>query len=117
MKNPILKLLPLVVLCACATSTYGSKNVVSNLGTKENPIKADMPMGQRAYLNRLRCADNNPPSYYRVGNVGFGVFGHIVDLYDVTCKNSAPESSKLYMDMYFPNYFETNAPQGFTLVN
>ncbi|MDQ4421378.1 hypothetical protein OOT33_13190 [Sphingobium sp. DEHP117] len=37
------------------------------LGTKENPVRAESPAGQRAYLSRLKCPDNSTPSFMRAG--------------------------------------------------
>lgn len=85
------------------------------LGSKENPVRADMPAGQRAYLNRLRCADGARPSYSRVGSFGAGVYGRIIDGYEVLCKDSTPEQSMIYMDMYHPGHKEAAAVAGFTI--
>lgn len=117
MHKPISLLLLFTLFAFVGCATAPSLAVNNNLGTQENPIKADMPQGQRAYLNRLRCKDNTTPSYYRIGNVGIGAFGHIVDLYQLNCANSEPKESKLYMDMYFPGHVENNAPNGFTIVD
>lgn len=86
------------------------------LGSEENPIRAAMPEGQRAYLSRLRCSDGSAPAYHRRGNVGHGVFANIVDLYDVTCAGAEPASSEIYMDMYHAGYIEKRAVPGFTIV-
>ena len=86
------------------------------LGSKENPVRADMPGGQRAYLNRLRCADGARPTYSRVGSFGAGVYGRIIDGYEVLCKDSAPEKSMILMDMYHPGYKEPAAVPGFTIL-
>ena len=86
------------------------------LGSRENPVRVDMPGGEEAYLRHLRCSDGKAPKYNRPGDVGMGVFGHILDVFDVTCRN-APQAVEIYMDMYFPDYTETQAPEGFTLKN
>lgn len=86
-----------------------------SLGSLENPVRADMPEGQHAYLKRLRCADGKAPRYARAGNLGFGVFGSIIDAYDVSCPGSSPAKSTIIMDMYFPGHVETRAVAGFTI--
>ena len=86
------------------------------LGSERNPVRAEMPPGQRAYLGRLRCADGNVPTFYRIGNFGSGAFGSIVDGYDVRCDGSSPAKSTIFMDMYFPGHVETRAVDGFTIV-
>lgn len=85
------------------------------LGSEQNPVRADMPGGQRAYLNRLRCADGKRPTYVRVGSFGLGVYQRIIDGYEVTCKDSTPEKSMIYMDMYHPGHKEPAAVPGFTI--
>jgi len=86
------------------------------LGSKENPVRVSMPQGQHAYLRRLRCADDKAPKFERIGNFGPGVFGSIIDGYQVTCGDDAePQASMIYMDMYHPDHVETAAPPGFTL--
>ncbi|MGE3143912.1 MAG: hypothetical protein AB7L65_11380 [Hyphomonadaceae bacterium] len=86
------------------------------LGSQQNPVRVNMPPGERAYLNRLRCSDGSAPGYIRVGNGGPGVFGSIVDIYDVRCSNGEPRESQIWMDMYHPTHDETAAPPGFTIV-
>lgn len=85
------------------------------LGAKENPVRADMPGGQRAYLNRLRCADGKRPAYFRIGSFGRGVYDRIIDGYEVTCDGSTPEKSMIFMDMYHPGHKEPAAVEGFTI--
>ena len=85
------------------------------LGSAENPVRAHMPQGQRAYLARLRCADGKAPAFYREGNFGTGVYDNIVDGYRVTCEGSVPASSLVYMDMYHAGHVENAAVPGFTL--
>ena len=86
------------------------------LGSERNPVRADMPRGQQAYLGRLRCADGKAPTFGRNGNLGFGAFGSIVDAYDVKCQGSSPAQTTIIMDMYFPDYVETQPVQGFSIV-
>ena len=85
------------------------------LGSKENPVRAEMPRGQRAYLSRLNCENGRTPEYSRVGNVGPGPYDSIVDLYEVKCPNSAPETTAIHLDMYFPGHIEDEAVPGFTI--
>ena len=85
------------------------------LDSEQNPVRADFPPGQRAYLSRLRCADGKAPAFQRAGSMGAGVFGSIVDAYDVTCAGSTPAKSVIIMDMYFPGYVEKQAFEGFTI--
>jgi hypothetical protein len=85
------------------------------LGSKENPVRADMPGGQRAYLSRLRCADGARPEFGRVGSFGAGVYGRIIDGYEVVCDGSEPAKSMIFMDMYHPGHREAAAVPGFTI--
>jgi len=85
------------------------------LGSEENPVRADMPRGQRAYLNRLRCDDGKSPSYGRVGSMGVGIYGQIVDGYEVICEGSEPAKTMVIMDMYHPGHVEKEPVPGFTI--
>jgi hypothetical protein len=75
-----------------------AKAEASPLGSKANPVRENMPKGEYAYLKRLRCSDGQAPAASRVGNVGTGVYGNIVDLFRVTCPGAA--AVEIYMDMY-----------------
>ncbi len=86
------------------------------LGTLEEPVKADMPRGQRAYLERLRCSDGSAPSYQRTGNLGPGKDGHIIDNYEVDCGAAEPGKTNIIMDMYHRRHREKRAVHGFTIV-
>lgn len=86
------------------------------LGSKDNPVRVNMPQGEHSYLLRLRCSNNKAPRYERIGSFGVGVFGAIIDGYDVVCTGRGePKKSLIYMDMYHPAHDETAAPEGFTL--
>lgn len=83
------------------------------LGSRENPVRAAMPAGQRAYLARLRCADGQAPAYSRNGNLGGGVYGNIIDAYAVTC--AGKDAVTVIMDMYHNGYVEDRPVPGFTI--
>jgi hypothetical protein len=85
------------------------------LGSKENPIRSDMPAGERAYLERLRCSDGNAPAFERAGSVGTGPYGGILDLYNLRCLSGQPATSSVYVDMYHSNYAEDEPVPGFTI--
>jgi hypothetical protein len=89
-----------------------AKAETSPLGSKANPVRENMPNGEYAYLRRLRCADGQAPAATRVGNVGTGVYGNIVDLFQVTCPGAA--SVQVYIDMYHDGP-ETRPVPGFTM--
>ncbi|MBV9930393.1 MAG: hypothetical protein JO013_05565 [Alphaproteobacteria bacterium] len=84
----------------------------SPLGSKANPVRENMPRGEYAYLHRLRCPDGQAPSATRVGNVGTGVYGNIVDLFQVACPGARPV--EVYIDMYHDGP-ETRPVPGFTI--
>lgn len=102
-----------VVLCGCATVEAPTQ--VADLGARYNPVKADMPPGQREYLSGLRCADGKAPAFNRQGSVGMAHDGHVVDAYAVTCASG--KSVVIHMDMYHAGYQESRPVEGFTLVS
>ena len=85
------------------------------LGSMENPVRAAMPRGQRAYLQRLRCADGAAPTFGRIGNFGAGVYGNIIDGYRVRCAGGTPAETVVYMDMYHRGHVEERPVPGFTI--
>jgi hypothetical protein len=88
------------------------KAATEPLGSDKNPVRADGPPGERAYLARLRCTDGTAPSFERRGNAGPGIYGYIVDLYAVRCGDT---ESEVRMDMYH-RHVEAQAVPGFTIV-
>ncbi len=86
------------------------------LGSRENPVRAAGPMGQRNYLARLRCANGRAPQFERNGNLGPGVYGNIIDGYSVRCTNSQPAQATVIMDMYHRGHVEQRPVPGFTIV-
>ncbi len=86
------------------------------LGSRDNPVRSEMPQGQRAYLARLRCADGSTPAFERSGNLGPGIYRTIIDNYVVDCGAAAPGQVNIVMDMYHPNHVEAQPVAGFTIV-
>jgi hypothetical protein len=84
------------------------------LGSEQNPVRANMPTGERAYLERLRCSDGNAPTYERSGSVGEGPYGMIMDVYQVECLSGQPPKASIYMDMYHDHVEDRPVP-GFTI--
>jgi hypothetical protein len=86
------------------------------LGSEQNPVRVGGPAGERAYLERLRCADGSRPRTGVRTERGVGAFGSIVSGYAIECGGSAPASTMLIMDMYHEEHREDRAPAGFTIV-
>lgn len=84
-----------------------------SLGSKENPVRENMPQGQRAYLSKLRCANGDAPKFERGGSAGESPYGYMMDVYEVSCSDA--ESVSIYMDMYHDGG-ETRPIPGFTIV-
>ena len=80
------------------------------LGSKTNPIRCDLPDGEHEYLNKLHSPDGSNALFHRIGHVGMGPYGNILDAYKV---NNRKESFMVYMDMYHQGFTETNAVPGF----
>ena len=81
------------------------------LGTAENPVRVGGPVGERAYLGHLRCADGAAPRVGARGEAGIGAFGSMVAAYEVACGAAA---GRIVFDMYHEEHVETRAPAGFT---
>jgi hypothetical protein len=81
------------------------------LGSRESPVRADGPGGEEAYLAQLRCADGAAPVFKRAGNISAGVYGYIIDVYDLVCGTCR---STVFMDMYHL-HTERVAVPGFTI--
>lgn len=82
------------------------------LGDKGNPVRVFRPIGQHTYLSRLVCPSGSSPVFQRVGSFGRGVYGTIIDGYDVDC---AGTKRMVFMDMYHPDYVEHRPVPGFTI--
>lgn len=97
-------------------ATFVEEPAAPPLGSREAPVRCHGPAGQREYLDRLRCSDGRAPSYKRVGNVGRGAYGNVVDHYQLHCEGPAMPQD-VYMDLYFPGYAEPRAIPGFAIEN
>jgi hypothetical protein len=85
------------------------------LGSQGNPVRSEMPPGERGYLSRLRCPDGAAPAYQRAGSTAeLSPYGAIMDIYKVACGSSPPVT--IFMDMYHPGYVERSAVSGFAIV-
>ena len=85
----------------------------AELGSMERPVRAFMPAGEREYIMRLRCPSGDEPLFERVGSLGRGPHGNIIDGYKLKCGDA---ESMLYMDMYHKAYREQETIPGFTLL-
>lgn len=85
------------------------------LGSFKNPVRASAPEGQRAYLQRLRCATGDAPQFERIGNFGPGIYDNIIDGYKVICPGDDTKY-EVIMDMYHDGYVENRPVDGFTIV-
>jgi tetratricopeptide (TPR) repeat protein len=85
------------------------------LGSKDNPVRTGSPAGQRDYLRRLVCDNNEMVSTAtRQGSAGIGPFGTIIDAYEVICDtNKGVVTHIVYLDMYHGDYEETRPAAGF----
>jgi len=85
--------------------------------SKENPVKLgsqreDGASSSYVFLRQLRDKSRLPFKFVRIGNVGAGEDGHIVDLYKLT--DSGGAEFKIFIDMYHPdsNPLDCKAPKG-----
>ena len=96
-----------------AAGPSAAPGVSGPLGSRTNPIRCDYPEGERAYLDRLRCADGSIPRYSRQGSTGKGPYGNMLDHYIVICGG---QRNEVFMDMYHKDFVETAAVSGFAIV-
>lgn len=85
-------------------------------GSRENPVRAAGPAGQREYLSRLRCADLKAPQFERGGSAGASPYGNMMDVYQVNCPGSEPADARVFMDMYHAGHVERRPVPGFGIV-
>jgi hypothetical protein len=86
------------------------------LGSERNPVLAEGPPGERAYILRLRCPEGSPPSYERLGSASvLSPYGSVMDMYELAC--DAPPARTIFIDMYHPGHVEARAVPGFVIVD
>lgn len=87
---------------------------MSALGSKGNPIRVDHVRGEHAYLSGLACPSGHRVEYRRLGSVGLGPHGNILDHYEVWCSACGWGPRALFFDMYHPTEPDRGAlPEGF----
>lgn len=64
-----------------------------------NPIPVQTNTGEADYLRMLQCACGTAFLFHRVGNAGPGPDGHVVDVFELVCRNRVHHVT-LYFDMY-----------------
>lgn len=103
----------LILLTACANKQY--KIDQFPLGTQENPVRVGGPAGQRDYLSRLVCDNNEQVSaYVRLGSSDIGPYGNIIDIYEVICDtDKGVVTHDVFLDMYHYDYVEIRPAAGF----
>jgi hypothetical protein len=86
------------------------------LGSAQNPVLAEGPPGERAYLMRLRCPEGKAPTFERTGSAAqMSPYGSIMDIYQVAC--DAPPTHTIYIDMYHRGHAEARPVAGFTIIS
>ncbi len=116
--NPITCFLSagLCALCLHAAAAQGpaeppQPDTSAPLGSRENPVRANMPSGERDFLMRLRCPEGDAPAFERGGSIGIGPYHNVLDIYDVSCASG--RKSTVVIDMYH-KHRETANIAGFT---
>jgi hypothetical protein len=90
----------IIILAVCVGSgivSSGDEN--APVGSKQNPIKVSGVEMERFYCKFLRTPEGETLDYERVGSVGKGPYGNILDLYRVTTKDGEKQWD-VYIDMY-----------------
>ena len=85
------------------------------LGTPANPVRVGGPLGERAYMARLRCGDGSLPKVGARSQGGVGAFGSVVTSYTLDCGAAAPGTASLAFDIYHEEHREARAPAGFRI--
>lgn len=119
----------LFLLGSCATIPEPH---AGEIGSVHNPVRADMPEGERIYLKRLRTVKGNRVIYNYSGAI-MGPEGRILDRFILfphpkreSCEGflllfadlfrsepDCPTRMIIYMDMYHPGYQEKEPVSGY----
>jgi hypothetical protein len=85
------------------------------LGSVENPIRVGGPEGARAYIARLRCANESRPVIGSHATAGVGPYGTFTERYVVDCGDFAPGRQFLHFDLYHEEHVERRAAPHFRI--
>lgn len=83
------------------------------LGSLENPIRVGGPEGARAYIARLRCANDSRPVVGPRSSGGVGPYGTITERYILSCGDFVPGRATLHFDFYHEEHVERRAAGNF----
>jgi hypothetical protein len=123
--NPFLRLFAATLLASLFTASCATafKDIEPPAkGSVLNPVKCDMPEGERRYLKRLLTTDNRPVEYEYYDSV-IGADGKILDRFmlknplhgieDSSGASKGPGSFRIYMDLYHRDTVDTEPIPGF----
>lgn len=85
------------------------------LGSAANPVRVGGPLGERAYLARLRCGDGSLPKVGARAAGSVGGFGSATQVYPLDCGAAAPGRASIAFDIYHEEHVENRAPAGFRI--
>ena len=90
-----------------------ARAAVFPLGSDQNPAQAKGPVGQRAYLARLRCSNGKAPRVLGRMVGPPSPFNAVTDHYGPQCDRAKPVTVSI--DMYH-DWVEDRAVPGFTII-
>lgn len=84
------------------------------LGTIENPIRCEGPMGERSYLDQLISQTRGFLNYRRGGSLRTN--GNTLDVYHLF-DLSGEKVTELFFDMYHEGFTESDVPEGLVRID
>jgi hypothetical protein len=91
--------LPALLLSLCLVAGSGFADDTAPVGSQQNPIKVYGVEMERFYCKFLRTPGGEEIVYERVGSVGKGPYGNILDVYKVKTKDGKKQWD-VHIDMY-----------------
>lgn len=85
------------------------------LGSVENPVRVGGPEGARAYIARLRCANESRPAIGSRSTSGVGPYGALTERYVLDCGDFVPGRQTVYFDFYHEEHVERRAADRFRI--
>lgn len=104
----------MIAVISCTSMSNRTNDFSAPLGSKENPIRCDSPIGEREYFSRLTGPNGEKILYYRVGSFDPAPDGHTLDGYEFGFEEGEYKYF-VFMDMYHENYFENEPIEGFKI--